>query len=331
MGDQLLSAAISGNDVHVPIKDWVSQVDPQVAQQLHDDIRMFPGGITAREAQTPFEPTGVVEAPLAQVRASSGTEPSFALGDRKLTLTPDTETSIAGQDRYWLTDQTGNRAAEMHLASDPATKELYVDFIGADRFGGGPNSIGPAAVRDILRQLQEKYPGYTLTGDRQSGARAISEGGSIPQIKLALDKVPSGWDKVEPKELQKTDDTWRQLSEGTFAKPAEAMDMIVQNELRRIVGEFPELMPAAEIRTGGIKTPIRGVMQPKVQTPPIIAWNALLNPEAQIGVARHEAIHYLRQYGFLKPEEWAELGYAAIKNGWLDKYDINTRYAHLPI
>ena len=60
----------------------------------------------------------------------------------------------------------------------------------------------------------------------------------------------------------------------------------------------------------------------------VIAWS-LDSPEA-IGTARHEAIHYLRQTGLIKPKEWAALTRAAEEQGWADRYQIRRRYADLP-
>lgn len=409
IGDQLLAAHISGTDVTVPMKDFVSQIRPEIAQQLWDDVRVFRGGITAREAQTPFEPRAMVDAPIAQVRGTSGLEPRFALGDRKLTLEPDLTMrdfeafkqeygaedynqaqfedftkNLKDQDRYWLTDSAGNRKGELHLSPDHESKELYIDHIIA---GAGlwdaPNSLGPASVRDLLRQLigpEGVYPGYTITGERVSGARDLSGGGiKQPQIRLSLDE--SG-EKSTPSSLREVDDAWQRLSSNAWIKPLDTVDTVVHQELRRIVGSFPTLVPAKALHMGGepiqsegwtakehdkswiiynrdglfVDTVdkseypdqrdaiqavadrqwqegkrVQGVFQPQFHHPPIVAWN-VLNPEAeQLGIARHEAIHYLREYGFFTDAEWAELGWHALQQGWLDKYNIRKRYPHLDV
>lgn len=357
IGDQLLAANIGGADVHVPIKDWLSQVDPMVATQLQDDIRMFPGAVTAREAQTPLEPKAMLDAPLPQIRGTAGMEPHFALGDRKLALEPDLTMKdpeafkkeygaegfdqaqfddftkeLRNQDRYNLVDQTGAKAGELHLVPDNINKELYVDhIIAGSGLWSAPNSLGPASVRDVLRQLKDIYPGYTLTGDRVSGARATTEGGiSRPRARLNLDKLPEPGKQASPSSLQQVDDTWRQIGSDTWAKASDAIDTIAHQELRRIVGTFPELVPAEKISAGDATTggrPIYGIFQPRARHPPTIAWNAL-NPKA-VGIARHEGIHYLRAYGFFKPEEWAALEDSALKGDWLGEYGIRDRYSHI--
>ena len=67
---QLAAARDVGTGVSVKISDWLTHVEPEVAKGLHDDIRMWPGGITAREAKEPVELKAVVDAPLAQVSAA---------------------------------------------------------------------------------------------------------------------------------------------------------------------------------------------------------------------------------------------------------------------
>ncbi len=337
IGDQLLAAHISGLDVQVPIKEWLSQVDPAVAQQLWDHVRVFHGGITADEAKVPFEPRPTVDAPIAQVRGAAGLEPRFSLGDRKLTLGPEPYVEPY-EDGFWhrhdFIDPTGKPVGRMDLFEDPAAKELWVDWIGRYGVSGEdvdlPNSLGPAAVRDLLRQIKEKYPGYTITGERISGAREVSGGGiKEPQIKLSLDKLPEPGDRASPSSLREVDSKWRDFNSGAMAKVSDAVDTIVHSELRRIVGQFPELIAADKIVSRGRL--VEGLFQPLRERPPVIAWDAL-NPQGQrIGTARHEAIHYLRGYGFFTDEEWAELGWQAVQNNWIDRYDIRRYYSDLDI
>lgn len=58
-----------------------------------------------------------------------------------------------------------------------------------------------------------------------------------------------------------------------------------------------------------------------------ITW-ALESGEHGVGVARHEAIHYLRQEGFFTSKEWTTLEKAASDNGWHEQYEIPKRYPH---
>ena len=48
--EKLEAAKTFGEDVHVPLADWVTYMDPGLARELKDDIRAWPGGITKNEA-----------------------------------------------------------------------------------------------------------------------------------------------------------------------------------------------------------------------------------------------------------------------------------------
>lgn len=51
--DQLDLAEATHGDVEVPLADWVAKADPEVAKELHDFIRVRPGGMTLEEAGEP--------------------------------------------------------------------------------------------------------------------------------------------------------------------------------------------------------------------------------------------------------------------------------------
>jgi len=43
-------ARATGEDVHIPLVDWMTKVDPALAKDLKPHIRVWPGGITEFEA-----------------------------------------------------------------------------------------------------------------------------------------------------------------------------------------------------------------------------------------------------------------------------------------
>lgn len=45
----LRAAEAGGGDVTIPIADWLAKVEPEVAKELHDDIKLRPGGVTVNE------------------------------------------------------------------------------------------------------------------------------------------------------------------------------------------------------------------------------------------------------------------------------------------
>jgi predicted GNAT family acetyltransferase len=51
LGDQIAAHAETGGDVAIPLKDWLTKVDPEVAKVLHDDIRVTKDDVTVNEAK----------------------------------------------------------------------------------------------------------------------------------------------------------------------------------------------------------------------------------------------------------------------------------------
>jgi hypothetical protein len=54
-----------------------------------------------------------------------------------------------------------------------------------------------------------------------------------------------------------------------------------------------------------------------------------LNSPDITGTARHEAIHFLRAVGAIKPGQWEALRRAAVSEGWVEKHNIAERYPNL--
>ena len=61
-------------------------------------------------------------------------------------------------------------------------------------------------------------------------------------------------------------------------------------------------LPADTLQMGGQAS--RGMYVPFAKTLPFILWTM---KDDAVGVARHEAIHHLRQYGFFNKDEWASV------------------------
>jgi hypothetical protein len=172
---QLEIARATGEDVAIPLKDWVAKVDPAVAKGLHDDLLVDASGVTAREAKDiPPKVPEVIQEPLPQVRASGALEPKFAVGDRKISIlkAPTEENQFTEQfggklDTFHMMDENGQKVGEMEIAPG-AEGTLYVHMING--VGGlWANSFGPALIRDLKRQLKVAYPDYEyLTGYRVS-------------------------------------------------------------------------------------------------------------------------------------------------------------------
>lgn len=246
----------------------------------------------------------------------------------------------AGFHDFDLLDENGNKTGSINLSEQQGGKQLYVEMIQGGPPGSklyNPNSIGPALMRDLLRQLKAEFPeAETITGHRVSGAREKSgsymEPSATPVIKLDADftdpKITLDFQDL----LQHGD--WQHFGLGTEAyikdlyQPEERkLIEAVNTTLKKIVPRGVEYQPAGDIRNVKIDKTITGSHIQYTDKNPIILWSLVAN-DAE-GVAKHEAIHHLRQYGFFESGEWDTLTRAVRDNNWLEKYNINNRYPNL--
>ena len=340
---KLEAARATGTGVHVPWADWFAKADPQMAKELKDDIKAWPGGITKTEAKEPMEYKPVVDSPMAKVRAN-GLEPMFAIGDRKLTLEPSLkETDAVGLERheYKFLDQDGNDVGFLELYPDEAKKQLYIGMIGG-KAGLYSNSFGPSLIRDLKRQLKELYPEYeTITGHRVTGARYADKWFNEnldqrnptdhPVVKLSLDAP-------EDAHLgQLLDGLYtQQFSQGISAhmipkrmwlENEHLINNAVQDVIRRMTGGSAEAIATHGIEHESIPGDFRGVYLGGEKTVPKILFD-LMDPEA-VGIARHEAIHHLYHSGLFTDAEWSALLKASEENKWRERYGIDKRYSEM--
>lgn len=69
IADKLEAARTFGEDVHVPLKDWLTRVDPALARDLSDDLRTWPGAITKNEAAAAKEASKPIDRPATDERS----------------------------------------------------------------------------------------------------------------------------------------------------------------------------------------------------------------------------------------------------------------------
>lgn len=340
---QLAGARDIGAPITVKMSDWMAHADPQVAKALRDDLRMWPGGITANEAKEPIPPKEVIDAPLPAVRDAAGLEPKFSMGDRKLTLmkgepSGEPADSIQGRmDNYTIHDENGQPVGNISIGRGD-DKELLVDWIGGQA-GLWSNSFGPALMRDLKRQLKALYPDYDyLTGYRVSGARhgpAGTIGGAVetavPRVKLDVDDPQSlkdfqnlnqifgeGWSRFRDSGIITRDTSRASPEQLAFGNAAE-------QELQKLTGGV-EVKQTGGIHDTTIGADAKGAYVPGPGDPAVLL--NILDPSVQ-GVTRHEAIHVLRDRGLLTPDEWGQLHQAAVNEDWLGRYRIADKYRGL--
>lgn len=360
IADKLESAKLTGSDVEVPVADWVSKVDPTVMEKLHDDLRLWPGGITAREAGEatpptqvdengvtttmgegtepekqgiPFEYKQMVDSPLAQVRGAFGLEPMFAQGDRKLTLERNdggpgnfTIDPAAGMHGFDILDEKGNAVGGMVIT--PEGKNLVIENVEGV-WGMHANAFGPSLMRDLLKQLKAQYPeAETLSGYRISGARAKAGARDTATVKLEAGDHFNDYEKA-------TDilhSAWKDVGQGVSAN-LQPSDMYlakekeiasaIHEEVGRITGGKARVVPTAGLRYRE-GTPAGAYLRSSRMGPTV--FYDLLGDDP-VGVARHESIHWLKDQGLITLREWNTLTSAAEAEGWHDRYGIRQRYA----
>jgi hypothetical protein len=343
--DQLRVARETGADVTVPLGDWISKVDPAVAKELHDDLRVAKGGITNREAaELPAQPIiPSVDEIVPSIRNTNALEPLFSIGDRKLSLQrlqPEGEVNPAFKDfhDFDLVNENGQSVGTINLSAQKGGKELYIEMINGIGEYYNPNKFGPSLMRDLLRQIKQEFPeAETLTGHRVTGARDavgdISGKSALPVIKLseALDAT-----HAHEQFSKLLGGSWVPLNEkmglDAYIKPSELLQehevelaAAVQDELKRIAPNA-QSVGVSELRAPGTRG-IHGAYQAYNNQRPLIVW--AMNIDDSLGTARHEAIHHLYREGFFTPEEWSTLRKAAHNEDWLGRFDIHNRYSNL--
>lgn len=103
-----------------------------------------------------------------------------------------------------------------------------------------------------------------------------------------------------------------------FTKDEQAIVDLVDREIGRLVRRDISAQPAIEIKNSDTpKLNTRGVHIQYEKQLPIILY--AITADDPIFVARHEAIHQLRQYGYITEAEWSQLREAALLEGWVNK------------
>lgn len=275
----------------------------------------------------------IITEPHTLVRGSAGLEPMFSVGDRKVKLERsasknEPQPGYAYHD-FNLQDEAGKVIGSVNLSEQAGGKQLYIEMIqaGANKRMYDPNFLGPALIRDLLRQLKQEFPNAeSITGHRVSGAREKAES----FMKPSASPVIKFEDLNQPANYTKLHEGWQEIQRGVYGKSIEmtpekqkVVDS-VNSVLDRIVPKAVGVEGFEKIRdeSGGKKG---GVYSRYEDSLPWISWS-LESPDA-VATARHEAIHHLRNYGFFKEGEWDTLSRAARDGDWVKQYRVDERYA----
>jgi len=198
---KLDAAKSSGADVEVPLADWLTHMDPAVAKGLHDNIRMWPEGITASESRVtrpevpPPEPSAI-----SQVRQASGLDPVFrpapeAVAQAYANINEDL---IGGANRLRRVEEgtASRKDYEEHIKG----LQEEIDYVQ----GQGPHAVDSPEYGHI-QQLKEEL-----------AATEAKLGGAKPQaLSAARSDYPMliGLDAIDPKAVGLPEGHWQHLQE----------------------------------------------------------------------------------------------------------------------
>jgi len=225
------------------------------------------------------------------------------------------------------------------------------------------NRLGPSLVRSLVRQLKEAYPdAEEITGNRISGARekreaarerAESAAGKTPRIWSGdkvrininrlldeMENMPAGWEPGKPlgpeheRFLELISQGYTQIGDA-MVKPYEPMTLkgmqfvwSIEDFLEKVIGDRATVIAAEQVLKDvgtARERGIGGAFLFATDIRPFILWSTE-SPDP-FATAGHEAIHFLRHYQFIRPEEWEILKKAAKDGGWLERPEMD-RYAH---
>lgn len=287
----------------------------------------------------------VIPEDLPQLRAHAGLEPLFSIGDRKVKLerhineaekTDSGERAESEFHDFSMLDENGQKVGTINISEQQSGKQLYVDMIQGGPPGSklyNPNFMGPALMRDLLRQIKEAFPNAeTITGHRVSGARekagSYMKPSASPVIKL---------DNPDPALLRQlfADREFKPISPDLEAvyKPTELLSEREHDVSQAIADEVARLGIKADISTPSAlrrtvdKREVYGAHVSYTDRKPFLF--VALDAPYPIGTLRHEAIHEFRQQGFFTEGEWDILARAARDNDWIEKFNIEKKYKGL--
>ena len=188
--NQLALARDSGTDISVPLADWVAKVDPEVAKGLHDDMRMWPGGITKNEAgeaaeRAPPVPagTGVVD----DVRAAAGLEPG-----PETAAAPEVQRAMAQRAEA---DQAASEALESSIAAQRKTQTWRDNRAEMVKGVAAEMRQRPDIAADALLDRGEMY------GKEAQGSVKLRADALTPEQRAALPERYVAEDGVDPEAL----------------------------------------------------------------------------------------------------------------------------------
>jgi hypothetical protein len=338
--DKQLSAAEQfGGRIEVSRAAWLANVDKEVAKTLKDDIAVRKGQPTANEIEAIKDLEPLAQKPngnvVDSIRRMAGVEP---VREAPLTLSRVVDDEAEpGTHTFDFNDEQGKRIGGGVVAESEDGKTLTIKQIAAGTAQGMPGVIGPAQVRNLLRQLQGEFPG----AERISGLKAIGLPREGQEASVPLK------DAVENPQLltmPEGDSEWMRVGSGAseialllptdkWTEKEAAVTKVLNDYLKTILPKLPDeqAIAARSLSYGGEQ--VHGLYIPQKDELPFIAYalygehGTFRAPEDLLSTVRHESVHLLKRYGFFSDEEWRMLVDASEREDWIKKHNIEKRYA----
>lgn len=366
IAEQLETARGAGGDIEIPLADWLAKVDPQVANELHDHIRVRAQGLTVEEAKNLPEIKKLQdEANLAKTQEEipldlyHGTTKTFEK------LSPDFATSKYEQAVFFsdrpdvANDYASGEGGRVYRASvnrdtlyKPTEQEIEQFMFKGDFVQGAidkAKSLGKGGVHFDLdgENVFAIFDKNTIKY-RYQALEAVRNQASLKPL---FQEPPKGWDTVEPEVHPKltteerllqvqedrnlTGGEWHEIGREWYAyiKPLEELtehELEVMDAVNEQVKRLAPQHLGKVVPAHAIVTPHsqpQGVYMSYKKNLPIIAWS--FAADDPVGTARHEVLHFLKGYGFLTKDEWSQLEHLATENKWLEKHGIESRYPNI--
>lgn len=343
---QLDLASRNGGKVAIPIKDWLTKVDPEVAKVLHDDIQVVHGGLTLNEIKAAREARAAAEEPAftpAEVRKMSIAMPDEPGADMARGIDSAQEAGGIKRQQFRLEDiahedeETGELVHPIIVDDKPignihlnVADDGWLEITDMYTHGGSAWSIGYTGAKELLQQLQIAYPDAQgvvgLKGRQVKGVKF--EDPTPEEIRNFMEDISNTivggtWVRMgDIKGYMVPEDLWTRNEQEMAARFEREVQRIAPRKLNETILTHGLVIPSEKMIPSALFT------YNKEGYARILV--ALSTGMDEVGLAWHEALHHLRTLNFFDPAEWDVLTRAAREEGWMDQYRIRERYGEQP-
>lgn len=216
------SIIAAGDDINIPLSQWLARVEPEVANQLYDHLRLRKDGVSVEEAKElggAKEPvkgeTAPSDDPLEAVRNQAALKPLFEQVEE---TKPEGEASLKDKFDKALTDPEDILPSALKGVMTAAEYKRYRKLIDASNEADKQAAVAKAVamekkkqtaewraeeakVRDQVAHDVEARPDIAVTTWVRENGVKIGEGYLTKEQKEALPKSFVGKDGIDPDDM----------------------------------------------------------------------------------------------------------------------------------